>query len=188
MNGRVLSPYVVLLASLWGVYLNAQVPADSVMYAKDSVIEVETDPTTLFFQQAEKTKYPEKISLVTKSKQVVTLKKYINTLNGNTPEAPLYADHAFSDLDKDGRNELLIWNYTGGAHCCDEIYIFRNTALNKYQYAAKMFAGHTMITEDGSFGFSLNEYFGYFFYLLCMWLYGYNRCCTYRCIVNCLAV
>lgn len=153
----------LITGCLFVLSVNGQVEKDTVMYAKDSVIELETDLTTLFFQQAEKTKTPEKFFLVTKSKKTVTLKKFISGLNGDLADAPLYADHAFSDLDKDGKNELLIWNYTGGAHCCDEIYIFRSTGTNKYQHVAKLFGGHTMIAGDGTFQFSLNEYFGYFF-------------------------
>lgn len=153
----------LITGCLFVLSVNGQEEKDTVMYAKDSVIELETDPTTLFFQQAEKTKNPEKFLLVTKSKKTVTLKKFIAGLNGDLADAPLYADHAFSDLDKDGKNELLIWYYTGGAHCCDEIYIFRSTGNNKFQYVAKLFGGHTVIGGDETFQFSLNEYFGYFF-------------------------
>ncbi|HMT73277.1 MAG TPA: hypothetical protein PKA77_04375 [Chitinophagaceae bacterium] len=155
--------FALVMTGLLGLSANGQEEKDSVMYARDSVIELETDPTTLFFQQAEKTKSPGKLTLVTKSKKTVTLKKFIAGLNGDLADAPLYADHAFSDLDNDGKKELLIWNYTGGAHCCDEIYIFRNASANKYQQTAKLFGGHTMIMEDRIFQFSLNEYFGYFF-------------------------
>jgi hypothetical protein len=141
----------------------AQVIEDTVMYAKDSAVELATNQTTLFFQEAEKTKTPDKTILITKTKKALSLKKFLNTLNGGIMDAPLYADHGFTDLDGDGKKELLIWNFTGGAHCCDEIYIFKNIAANKYQHAAKMFAGHTVINEKNEFEYNLNENFGYFF-------------------------
>jgi hypothetical protein len=142
---------------------DAQIIEDTVMYAKDSAVELATNQTTLFFQEAEKTKTTEKTILITKAKKTLSLKKFLNTLNGGIIDAPLYADHGFADLDGDGKTELLIWNFTGGAHCCDEIYIFKNIAANKYQHAAKMFAGHTVINEKNEFEYNLNENFGYFF-------------------------
>jgi hypothetical protein len=141
----------------------AQVIEDTVMYARDSAIESPTDKTTLFFQEAEKTKTPEKTILITKAKKTLSLKKFLNSLNGGIADAPLYADHGFDDLDGDGKKELLIWNFTGGAHCCDEIYIFKKITANKYQHVAKMFAGHTVINEKKEFEYGLYENFGYFF-------------------------
>jgi hypothetical protein len=31
---------------------------------------------------------------------------------------------ALVDVDKDSTKELVIHNFTGGAYCCDELYIF----------------------------------------------------------------
>jgi len=143
--------------------VQAQVITDSVMYQRDSVIEPEPDPTTQFFQAGEKTKTPEKIMLVTKLKKTISLQRFLISLSGGQADAPVYTDHAFADLDNDGKKELVISNYTGGAHCCDELYLFKNIGINKYQYAGKLFAGNTVITDKKEFNYSFYEQFGYFF-------------------------
>ena len=135
--------------------LNAQ--TDSVMYQRDSAVLIDTDPTTQFFQQGERVTNPGKVLLITKTKKTVKLSSFLKT------EEMAYSDHTLTDLDKDGKKELLISNFTGGAHCCDEIYIFKSIAVNKYQFAAKLFAGHTDITPDKTFVYSFGENFGYFF-------------------------
>jgi len=96
----------------------AQEPADT------SVVP-ETDPTILFFQQGEKVNDPAKTLLVTKARKTVALEKFTET------ELSDYADHVLADMDDDGKKELLLYDFTGGAHCCDEVYIFRNTAPGK---------------------------------------------------------
>lgn len=155
--------FIVLFISTMSGSLSAQITEDTVLFAKDSAIETPADPTTIFFQQAEKIKTPEKIFLITKAKKTISFKKFLAGLNGGVTDSPLYTDHGLNDLDGDGKKELLIWNYTGGAHCCDEIYLFRKTAVNKYQQVAKIFAGHTAITADKYFEYDLYENFGYFF-------------------------
>src|SRR6185369_14167899 len=99
-------------------------------HARDSVIEVkDPDCYEQVFQQAIKISSPEKIIIVAKDKKLTTLAKFLKT-NGLL-EMALYG---LSDFDHDNKNELVIWNYTGGAHCCDEFYFFKNIGLNKYQY------------------------------------------------------
>src|SRR5258705_13676762 len=93
--------------------LHAQ--ADSVMYQRDSVITPDSDPTVLFFQQNEKIASPATVRLVTKTNKIVKLSSFLDSIG-------IYADHVLADLDKDGKKELLISNYTGGGHFCDEIY------------------------------------------------------------------
>lgn len=66
------------------------------------------------------------------------------------------------DVDRDGSKELVLHNFTGGAHCCDEWYFFKNTAPNRYELTAKLFAGNTCVT-DSVFVFDFHESFGYFF-------------------------
>src|SRR5258705_2120513 len=134
--------------------LHAQ--ADSVMYQRDSVITPGSDPTVLFFQQNEKVASPATVSLVTKTNKIVKLKAFLESTG-------IYADHVLADLDKDGKKELLISNYTGGAHCCDEIYIFKNIAPNRYQHVVRFYAGYTTITRDNEFVYNFSEQFGYFF-------------------------
>ncbi len=123
----------------------------------DTSVVPETDPTILFFQQGEKVNDPAKTMLVTKARKTVSLKKFTET------ELSDYADHVLADLDDDGKKELLLYDFTGGAHCCDEVYIFRNTTPGKYQNVAKLFAGNTIITADKQFVYNFYEHFGYFF-------------------------
>ena len=131
-----------------------------VMYQKDSAVIPETDPTVAFFQNNERLTAAavKKITVVTKSKKVTTLSSF---LKGQSMMD--YPDAVLADLDNDGKKEFLIYNFTGGAHCCDEIYIFRNIAPNRYQHVVKMFGGHTIITAENEFEFSFDESFGYFF-------------------------
>ena len=129
----------------------------TVRFARDSAIIPETDATTLFFQTNERIANPDKIILITKAKRTISLANLLKDQDMN------YADHTLSDLDNDGQKELLISNFTGGAHCCDEIYIYKKIAANKYQYAAKLFAGNTVISTEKDFTYNFNEQLGYFF-------------------------
>ncbi|HEX4878162.1 MAG TPA: hypothetical protein VFV31_15945 [Chitinophagaceae bacterium] len=143
--------YLLLAAAvLMSVISSGQIVADTADYP-------ETDPTILFFQQGEKLSNPAKTMLVTKAGKVVSVKIFLEA------EMSGLANHVLADLDNDGKKELLIYEFTGGAHCCDEIYIFRNIAAGKYQHAAKLFAGNTIITADKKFVFNFYEHFGYFF-------------------------
>lgn len=94
--------------------------------------------------------------LLTKTNKTINLPEFLKSLG-------IYTDHVLADLDNDGKKELLISNYTGGAHCCDEMYIFKNIAPNKYQQAVKLFAGNTVITGKKEFAYNFYEQFGYFF-------------------------
>ena len=133
-----------------------QAQTDSVMYQRDSVITADSDPTVLFFQQNEKIASPATVRLVTKTNKIVKLSSFLDSIG-------IYSDHVLADLDKDGKKELLISNYTGGAHCCDEIYVFKNIASNRYQHVLRFFAGFTTITRDKEFVYNFSEQFGYFF-------------------------
>lgn len=150
---------ILLLTSMMPGAVQAQ---DTVLYARDSALDVPTDPTLLFFQQGEKSKTPGKVILVLKNKKSKSLKSFLAGFGYDNNPSP-YADHAFADLDKDGKKELLVYNYTGGAHCCDEIYIFSNSGPNKYRYAGKLFAGNSIFTTENRFIFHFTEQFGYFF-------------------------
>lgn len=164
--------YLLAISLVSFLNLKAQVEDSAfVMYQKDSAIIPETDPTTLFFQEGEKTTIPDKILIVTKSRKTLPLTKLLKGIytatgqwvGAQTDSMDSYIEYTFADLDNDGKKELLIYNYTGGAHCCDEIYIFKSIAANKYQHVVKMFGGHTVITSKKEFEFSFAESFGYFF-------------------------
>jgi hypothetical protein len=117
----------------------------------------DTDSTTLFFKEGEKVLSPAKTMLLTRSGRTYSLKVFMES------DRMQFGDHVLSDLDNDGKKELMISNYTGGAHCCDEIIIFKNIAPGKYQQVAKLFAGNTSITTDKYFVYNFSEQLGYFF-------------------------
>ncbi len=157
-------PVLLLLLTVSVIHpAHAQVETDSVMYARDSALDVPADPTILFFQEGEKIKATGKVVLLMKDKKTRTLAAFLKSMGDPASVEAVYADHVIADLDKDGRKELLIYNYTGGAHCCDELYVFKNTGTNKYQQVAKLFAGNTIITKDKLFLYDFHEQYGYFF-------------------------
>lgn len=128
------------------------------LYQRDSVIEVEGDCTQNFFIASERISDPSKIFIRGKNGTTTSMKTFLvkNNIGG-------FSESGLADLDGDGKRELVISNFTGGAHCCDEIYIFRQTAPQRYQYVAKTFAGHTCFLDDKTMRFSFYESFGYFF-------------------------
>lgn len=155
MRSRYLLAIVFLLSFR---YSPAQVVTDTVMYQRDSVVEVEADCTESFFERTKPVALPAKTSLVLSSGKTVSLAQFVKPAEfGPAPQ------YGLIDLDDDKKQELVIYNFTGGAHCCDEIYIFRGVGPNKYQQAGKMFAGNTCITQGNEFVFDFYEQFGYFF-------------------------
>ena len=135
----------------------AQQTADTVMFQKDSAIIPETDPLTKLLQEGEKVAHPEKTMMMLKSGKQISMHQFVKS---NLTE---FSDAALVDLDNDGKAELFFSNYTGGAHCCDEIYIFKKIGINRYQFSGKMYAGVTGIDESKTFQYRLYELFGYFF-------------------------
>jgi hypothetical protein len=68
-----------------------------------------------------------------------------------------------TNLNNDTVTELLVLNYTGGAHCCDEVYVFEKQP-GYYVQKAKLFGGFICIDPASNlFTFSFNEALGYFF-------------------------
>jgi hypothetical protein len=134
-----------------------------VTVVKDTTIFITSDTTISesncredFFASGNKISNPSKTMLVTKTKQTVSVNSFMKTL-------AMAPDHVLADLDKDGKKELIITHFTGGAHCCDELFVFRNVAPNKYQYVFKTFAGNVCVNEKDQFVFDFYEQFGYFF-------------------------
>lgn len=109
-----------------------------------------------FFNSAAKVKNTTAVKILT-NKKSQTLASYLKeNVSG------LEQHIGLKDLDSDKIAELVIYNFTGGAHCCDEIYIFRNTGVNQFTLAAKLFAGNTCISGT-TFLFDFAEPFGYFY-------------------------
>jgi hypothetical protein len=109
-----------------------------------------------FFTTATKVKNTNTIKLLVGKKEQ-TLSTYLKTnVQGLDQRLGL------KDLDGDGKNELVIYNFTGGAHCCDEFYFFKNTGPNRFAPAAKLFAGSTCVNGT-TFLYDFAEPFGYFY-------------------------
>lgn len=115
-----------------------------------------------FFKQSEKINSQGKIKLVLKNGKTVSLASFIGGNDTNNVMG-IQSQSGLADLDKDGKKELVVFNYTGGAHCCDEFYFFKNIAPGKYQYAAKTFAGDVCVTDKNEFVYSFYQDYGYFF-------------------------
>jgi hypothetical protein len=150
----------LIAALLVGSIVFAQDPRDTLkMYQRDSAVVPETEATVNFFQNSEKIpgNLWGKTMLVSKAKKTTRLSAVLSNKD------MLYSEHGLADLDNDGKKELLINRFTGGAHCCDEILIYKNTAANKYQEVSRLYAGHTIITPQNEFLYGLHENFGYFF-------------------------
>lgn len=70
---------------------------------------------------------------------------------------------AVKNFDNDVTDELVVSNFTGGAHCCDEIYVFEKEG-NHYLQRAKLFGGFICIDAASNVvTFSFNEALAYFF-------------------------
>jgi hypothetical protein len=146
-----------LAVAVWLLQAACFAQTDS-LYQRDSVIEVETDCNEEFFLNTERISDPSKIFLTARNGRTYSMPSFLKTFRIGG-----FSESGLDDLDGDGRKELLISNFTGGAHCCDEIYIFRNTAANRYRQVAKTFAGHFCFLRDKKLRFSFYEAFGYFF-------------------------
>ncbi|MBK5272181.1 MAG: hypothetical protein JJE22_14320 [Bacteroidia bacterium] len=136
-------------------FSNAQ--RDTMIMLQDTTIDYTADCFTIFFKRATKLPSLDRTILVTKAGKKVTMASFLKT------ETSADLKYGLIDLDMDGKKELVIYNFSGGAHCCDEFYFFKNIGTNKYQYAAKTFGGNVCVTGDNEFVFDFNEHFGYFF-------------------------
>lgn len=67
------------------------------------------------------------------------------------------------DLDGDGTTELIFYNNTGGAHCCDDYTIFQKQSNTDYEFRAHLTGSACIDAATSQFSFSFNEMLGYFF-------------------------
>ncbi|HMO33189.1 MAG TPA: hypothetical protein PKE63_07750 [Lacibacter sp.] len=74
-----------------------------------------------------------------------------------------HAQVGLRDLDGDGSREMVLFNYTGGAHCCDEFYVLTPDAQGTYLVRTKLFGGNSCINDQLEFSFDLYEGLGYFY-------------------------
>jgi hypothetical protein len=148
---------IFFMVILLSVVFRTAAQEDTVLHAKDSVIEVAENCMDKFINRSWKSVSRAKSRLITKTGTTISLERFMKSLGSN------YASAVQEDLDKDGTSEIVVTNFTGGAHCCDEVYIFRNTGYLTYKYAARLFAGNTCITDSNFFTYDFYEQFGYFF-------------------------
>ncbi|MEO5995304.1 MAG: hypothetical protein ABIN89_01320 [Chitinophagaceae bacterium] len=74
------------------------------------------------------------------------------------------SEYGLNDLDADGVMELIIFNYTGGPHCCDEYFIFRQKNERAFEYKAHLMGGQACIDAvTHTISYSFSETLGYFF-------------------------
>lgn len=124
----------------------------------DSVDMYETDCYDSFFASGEKLKDTAAITVSPAGYPTMKLKKYITDVLMEG-----YVNICFKDMDNDGKKEMVIFNYTGGMHCCDEFYVYEETAPGKYVQKVKLFAGTTCVNTNNEFTFSVYELLGYFY-------------------------
>jgi len=128
----------------------------------------EMDCIDRFFSSCKPIGKSDRTKLILKNKKTVSLKQFIKDFNpdamrGNIEMSAIYEHAGFKDLDSSGSPELVIYNFTGGAHCCDEFYFFKNTAPGIFQFTAKMYAGDVCPTQKNEFEYGFSQMFGYFF-------------------------
>ncbi len=73
------------------------------------------------------------------------------------------SEYGEKDLDGDGTTELILYNNTGGAHCCDEFYIFQKTSDSSFNFKGHITGSACVDANTNVFSFSFSEMLGYFF-------------------------
>lgn len=132
----------------------------TLLKAQDSTtttVDTAADCYNAFFASVEKIINPSAVTLILKEKHKVSLYGFLQ--KNVDEEVKLYG---LKDLDGDGKKELIIHNFSGGAHCCDEFFFFKSAGKNTYQFTNNLHAGDVCITKD-TFSYSFYEMFGYFF-------------------------
>jgi hypothetical protein len=121
--------------------------------------EDSADCYSKFFARTEMPANPGKIILTDRMKST-TLKALRDKFN---TEGLSYAQSGLIDLDTDGKKEMVVYIYSGGAHCCDGYTFYANTAPNKYTEVARTFGGSACFNSKNELEYSFYENFGYFY-------------------------
>jgi hypothetical protein len=140
---------IFILSSCFSISIRAQ---------ETDTISMTNDCMTQFFSTAAQPASPKTIKIVTKAGKILAYPAF-----KKQADMTEYSREGLFDLDRDGKKELVLFNFTGGAHCCDEFYIFRNTGPGRYQYANHLFGGDVCISDSGVITYNFTEHFGYFF-------------------------
>ncbi len=141
----------------------ADIVTDSVLVTVDSPLVIlpevdtkEADCYTQFFLQTNPFDTA-KIAVIDAQGKLFTLKEFIQEQSLDTT----FLSIAIKDADNNGVPELWLRNFSGGAHCCDEWYIFPQQANGKFRQTASLIAGDVCVA-DSIFTFSFGESLGYF--------------------------
>lgn len=143
--------------------------ADSLALSKDSTHTndslVYEDCYEKFFKGGPQITDSDKVMLLLKNGSQVSLKKFFSTdttfKSGDFMSK--YARCIVKSIDGDTMPELVIYNYTGGAHCCDEITVFAKDKKG-YNFKARLYGGFACVDPATNiFTYSFNETLGYFF-------------------------
>lgn len=129
---------------------------DTVLFARDSVIELVTRSTDILFGHGEKLADPAKIMVTTPARKTISLAKLMETGNNE------YVNHTISDLDGDGKKELLILNNPNGQPV-DELWFCKQITPYKYQYTAKLTGGRVSPTLDKKWIYDISPVFDGFY-------------------------
>jgi hypothetical protein len=115
-----------------------------------------------FFSRTETLSAPQKMQLIQSNGKITTLAAFLqaNTIVDGIGFTPLSGS---IDLDNDGKKEIVVYTYSGGAHCCDALYIFSYASPGKYKVAGTTFAGDVCINDRNEFTYNFYEQLGYFF-------------------------
>jgi len=147
----------ILLCCLLISFFSSYAQVNPVIIIQDTTLDYTADCFTNFFKRAKKVTSLNKTILIAKNGKTTSLSSFIKT------ETTRDVQYGLIDLDKDGKMELVIYDYSGGAHCCDVFNIYKYISPDKYQFAGKTFAGNVCVTDDNEFVYDFNEPYGYFF-------------------------
>ncbi|MCC7402213.1 MAG: hypothetical protein IT214_12085 [Chitinophagaceae bacterium] len=140
------------------------IPASAKFYfqpqEQDTTIDM-LDDLGVFFSGCDTVANQAKTTLIMKNGKTVSLENIFRSEGDDL--SGIGKQYGLKDLDGDGTKELVLFNYTGGAHCCDELYVFKYVSPGKYRYAVKTFAGDVNITPQNEFVYHFYEQYGYFF-------------------------
>ena len=123
---------------------------------------VEENCTTAFFNSGEKENNSQNVFVEVDGRKS-TLAAFIDTVTAGDDRLKEFVSTGLFDLDGDGKKELVMNGYTGGAHCCDIFHFFENIEPNTYRHVGSTFAGDVCPVKGNTFNFYFFQSLGYFF-------------------------
>jgi hypothetical protein len=133
-------------------------PEDSLQFQTDSLTDIAGACQGSFFRDLERFEDSSSAYLIVDSNKRITLTQFFR----DEFMSPV-SSYGLKDLDEDGAEELIVYNNTGGAHCCDEFSIFSAVSENEYMFKSRLMGDVCITPETNAFTFSFNEPMGYFF-------------------------